>query len=192
MSKENNDGNNRRHIVNICLQKFIEKGLYETTSRDLTDALNMTPAALYYHFKNKDDAVLKCVEEAALRLEELLLMPALESMGENNEIEEQLSKNPQEIQSMTRFIAQVCTVNKYREPMKPILKRMREREYAYCEKFAQKLGYLPQEIAPWFFAIVASSESYQIFGPEAYSSTPHDFIQAAFQLFKEKYKPQKN
>ena len=43
MLRETYDGNRRREIVDTCLQKFIEKGLYETTSRDLTDALNMTP-----------------------------------------------------------------------------------------------------------------------------------------------------
>lgn len=191
MSNETYDANRRRKIVDTCLQKFIEKGLYETTSRDLTDALNMTPGALYYHFKNKDDAVLECAEEASLRLEELLLLPALELMEDTNEIEEHHVKNPDEAQAMTRFLAQVCTANKYREQMKPILARIREREYAYCKKFADKLGCSAEKLAPWFFAIVAASQSYLIFGQDAYSSTPHDFIQPAFRLFKENLKKTK-
>lgn len=191
MSNEGCDLNRRKEIVDICLKKFIEKGLYETTSRDLTDALNMTPGALYYHFKNKDDAVLECAEEASIRLEELLLLPALELIDKTDAIDEHPVENPDEIQAMTRFLAQVCTANKYMEPMKPILNRMREREYSYCEKFAKKLGCTAEELVPWFFAIVAASESYMIFGREAYSASPHDFFQPAFKMLKEKLKKSK-
>lgn len=182
---ETYDINRKREIVDICLQKFIEKGLYETTSRDLTEALNMSPGALYYHFKNKDDAVLECAEEASIRLEELLLLPVLEFIDKTEALDEPPAKTPERVPAMIRFLAQVCTANKYREQMKPILKRMREREYGYCEKFAKKLGCTPEELAPWFFAAVASSESYLIFGQEAYSANPDQFFQAGFRLFKE-------
>lgn len=188
MTTEAYDVNRKKEIVDICLKKFMEKGLYETTSRDLTDALNMTPGALYYHFKNKDDAVLECADEAARRLGEILLLPALELIDKTEAVDENPLENPEEVQAMMRFLAQVCTANKYRESMKPILEHMREREHAYCEKFAAKLGCSVEELAPWFFAVVASTESYMIFGQEAYSASPHDFIQPALHLFKEKIK----
>lgn len=187
MATEICDVNRSREIIDICLKKFIEKGLYETTSRDLSTALRMQPSGLYYHFKSKDEVVLACAEEAAIQLENALILPSLALMDHPEELPEQPPEASEKMQAMTRFFAQVCTANKYREQMQPILSRMREREYAYCEKFAEKLGCTAQELAPWFFAVVAASESYMIFGPEAFSATPLDLMKPAVQLIKEKY-----
>lgn len=187
MANEVFDVNRRREIIDICLKKLISKGLYETTSRDLTDALDMSPSSLYYHFKSKDDVVLECAEEAAIRLEETLLLPALEMMDASDSITEQSEDSAQEMRAMIQFLAQVCTANKYREQMQPVLQRMGERECAYCEKFAKRLGCTPEELAPWFFAAVASTESYMIFGRLAYSASPQDFMKSAMSFFKEKY-----
>lgn len=140
MSMENEDATRRKEIIDICLNKFIEKGLYETTSRDLTEALNMSPSALYYHFKNKDDAVLQCAEEAAIRVEETLLLPTLEMMDDKEPLHEQPEEIFTQMQAVLRFFAQVCSANKYREQMKAILNRLREREASYCEKFALENG----------------------------------------------------
>lgn len=187
MSTENNEVNRRKEIVDVCLKKFIEKGLYETTSRDLTDALNMSPSALYYHFKNKDDVVVQCAEAAAIRVEETLLLPGLGLADGEKELEEQSKENFAEMQAVSRFFTQVCTANKYREQMKPALRRLREREASYCETVAQNMGCTKEELAPWFFAIIAASQSYMIFGAEAYSSSPLEFIKPASRLFKETY-----
>lgn len=187
MPTEINDRSRKREIVDTCLQKFIEKGLYETTSRDLTDALNMTPGALYYHFKNKDDAVVKCAEEAAIRLEKRLLLPSITSLDNLDNLREQPKEELDEVQALMRFFTQVCMANKYQEQMQPVLERMRKREQAYCEKAAKKLGCSSEELAPWFFAVIASAQSYLIFGEEAYNVKTLDFIKPAIRLFQEKY-----
>lgn len=187
MSAENDSENRQKAIIDVCLKKFVEKGLYETTSRDLTDALNMSPSALYYHFKNKDDAVIQCAEEAAIRVEEALLFPILDLIDDEEHLHEQSEEIFIEMQAALRFFAQVCTVNKYKEQMTPVLLRLREREAAYCEKFAQKIGCAKEELIPWFFAVITASQSYLIFGEEAYSASPLEFIKPAVRLFKEKY-----
>lgn len=181
MPDQNSESDRRRQIIDICLKKFIEKGLYETTSRDLTAALNMRPSALYYHFKSKDDAVLECAEEAAIRLEEALILPALNMMEQPGET---IREDSQELRAMIRFVAQVCTANRYRERMQPVLARMRELEAAYCEKFARKLGCAPEALAPWFFAVTAATQSYMIFGEAAYSVRHQDFIKSAVRYLK--------
>lgn len=187
MSTETNEPDRRREIIDICLRKFIEKGLYETTSRDLTNALNMRPSALYYHFGCKDDAVLECAEEAAIRLEEALILPALNMMDGADHGDEPLREDNAELQAMIRFVAQVCTTNKYRQRMQPVLARMREREAVYCDRFARKFGCTPEELAPWFFAVTAATQSYMIFGEEAYSAKPDDFMKSALWHLKGKY-----
>lgn len=184
MPAETGEPDRRREIVDACLRRFIEKGLYETTSRDLTDALNMRPSALYYHFKNKDDAVLECAEEAAIRLEEALILPVLNRMDDPEKTAGLAREDSQELRAMIRFVAQVCTANRYREQMQPVLARMRAREAAYCEEFAKKLGCAPEELAPWFFAVTASTQSYMIFGERAYSVRPQDFMKSAVRHLK--------
>lgn len=186
MPTETSERGRRREIVDACLRKFIEKGLYETTSRDLTDALNMRPSALYYHFKSKDDAVLECAEAAAIRLEEALILPVLHRMDQADSMTEQPGEDSEELRAMIRFVAQVCTANKYREQMQPVLDRLREREAAYCEKFAKKLGCTQEELAPWFFAVTAATQSYMIFGEGAYSVKPQDLMKSAVWHLKGK------
>lgn len=188
MHVESTDAKRRHEIIEICLRKFLEKGLYETTSRDLTDALNMRPSALYYYFRSKDHAVLECAEEAAIRLEESLMLPALNRLENVSALVEQPEDVAEQLQAMTRFFAQVCTANKYRQQMQPVLARLRQREAAYCAKFAQKLGCTQEELAPWFFAVTASTQNYMILGEEAYSVKPLDFTNTLVRLFREKYK----
>ena len=40
----------KKEIVELCLNLFIEKGLYETSTRDLSKAMNLQNAGLYYYF----------------------------------------------------------------------------------------------------------------------------------------------
>ena len=127
---------------------------------------------------------MACAEEASIRLEEGLLLPALQMIDNKDPMDEQSVEVVTEMRAMTRFLAQVCTANKYREQMQPALSRLREREAVYCEKFAQKLGCTSEELAPWFFAVVASLESYMIFGSEAFSVNPMDFTKKAMEYIK--------
>lgn len=38
--------------VSICLDQFVKKGLFKTTSRDLSKALKLQNAGLYYCFSS--------------------------------------------------------------------------------------------------------------------------------------------
>lgn len=60
----------KKEIVRICLKVFIQKGLLNTTSRELSAAINLQNAGIYYYFKSKDDLVIACAEEAAIQLED--------------------------------------------------------------------------------------------------------------------------
>lgn len=55
-----------------CVHK---KRLVNTTSRDLSAALNLQNADIYYYFKSKDELVVACAEEAAYQLETNLIVP---------------------------------------------------------------------------------------------------------------------
>lgn len=47
----------RDRILAAALEAFIEQGFATTTLQDIADRLGLTKAALYYHFKSKDELV---------------------------------------------------------------------------------------------------------------------------------------
>ncbi|GAA4086875.1 TetR/AcrR family transcriptional regulator [Nonomuraea soli] len=62
----------RTRIQQIALELFIEKGYEATSLREISEQLGVTKAALYYHFKTKDDIVLSLIEERVAELDRLL------------------------------------------------------------------------------------------------------------------------
>lgn len=44
----------RKEILNVCLDTFINKGLSETTVRDLSTALKLQSGGIYYYKNNSD------------------------------------------------------------------------------------------------------------------------------------------
>ncbi|MEV0612280.1 helix-turn-helix domain-containing protein [Nonomuraea sp. NPDC050404] len=62
----------RSRIQEIALRLFTEQGYEATSLREIAEELGVTKAALYYHFKTKDDIVASLVEMRLTELEELL------------------------------------------------------------------------------------------------------------------------
>jgi AcrR family transcriptional regulator len=62
----------RRRIQNVALELFTEHGYEKTSLREIAERLGVTKAALYYHFKSKDDIVNSLVEDRIDRLDDLI------------------------------------------------------------------------------------------------------------------------
>lgn len=54
----------RTRILNVAMELFAERGFAATSTRELSERLGFTKAALYYHFHSKDDLLLALVEPA--------------------------------------------------------------------------------------------------------------------------------
>lgn len=115
----------RKEILNVCLDTFINKGLSETTVRDLSTALKLQSGGIYYWFKDKDEAVVACAEEAALRLENSLIFPALKDIKDPDKMMKRLKIRADEMRPTMKFFASVCALSKYEERMQPVLDRWR-------------------------------------------------------------------
>lgn len=131
----------KREILDVCLATFIRRGLYETSVRDLSRALALQSGGIYYWFKDKDDVVVTCAEEAALRLEEHLIAPALQDIREPDRMMERL---------------------------RPVLGRLAERYEKYAARFASELHCELQEIAPYVYFAITTVTDYMIFGEASY------------------------
>jgi AcrR family transcriptional regulator len=62
----------RTRIQAIALELFTEQGYDATSLREIAERLGVTKAALYYHFKSKEEIVESMMADHLVRLEELL------------------------------------------------------------------------------------------------------------------------
>ena len=65
-------GDTRERIQSVALELFAEHGYQQTSLREIAERLGVTKAALYYHFKSKEDIVRSFTEDYAAELDALL------------------------------------------------------------------------------------------------------------------------
>jgi AcrR family transcriptional regulator len=117
----------RARIQAVALELFTEQGYEKTSLREVAERLGVTKAALYYHFKSKDEIVTSLVEDRIAAFDELIkyavdLPPSAESRREIlSRYADQFFASGQP--SVMRFFEQNQTVVKTLE----VGQRMRER-----------------------------------------------------------------
>ena len=62
----------RQRIQTVALELFAEQGYDKTSLREIAERLDVTKAALYYHFKSKEDIVASLVEDYFGQIDELV------------------------------------------------------------------------------------------------------------------------
>jgi AcrR family transcriptional regulator len=62
----------RERIQAVALELFVEQGYDGTSLREIADRLELTKAALYYHFSTKEAIVRSLVDDYATAFDELL------------------------------------------------------------------------------------------------------------------------
>ena len=77
----------RARIQAVALELFTEQGYEKTSLREIAERLGVTKAALYYHFKSKDEIVTSLVEDRIAAFDDLIkyaadLAPSAESRRE--------------------------------------------------------------------------------------------------------------
>jgi AcrR family transcriptional regulator len=65
-------GDTRTRIQQVALELFAEQGYERTSLREIAERLGVTKAALYYHFKSKEDIVRSFTEDYFARLDALI------------------------------------------------------------------------------------------------------------------------
>src|SRR3984885_14886077 len=65
-------GDTRARIQQVALELFAEQGYERTSLREIAERRGVTKAALYYHFKSKEDIVRSFTEDYFGRLDALI------------------------------------------------------------------------------------------------------------------------
>jgi AcrR family transcriptional regulator len=62
-TKQQRRGNTRQRIQDVALELFAEQGYEKTSLREIAERLDVTKAALYYHFKTKEEIIVSLFED---------------------------------------------------------------------------------------------------------------------------------
>ncbi|MGW7417735.1 TetR/AcrR family transcriptional regulator [Streptomyces sp. NPDC054863] len=65
-------GDTRQRIQDVALELFAEQGYEKTSLREIAEKLDVTKAALYYHFKTKEDILISLFEDLTRPMDELI------------------------------------------------------------------------------------------------------------------------
>lgn len=169
----------RKEIINICLDLFVDKGLFETSTRSLSSALKLQNAGLYYYFTTKDEVVIQCAEEAVLRLENVLIYPAIKDIIAPNLMIKRLLSRADEMAPTMSFFVSVCASGRYKKDIQPLLDRLSDRCKKYIGKISDVLGCERKEIAPYVYMTITAVANYMLF-PEK------SLIQSQLEIVKDK------
>ncbi|OLZ62228.1 TetR family transcriptional regulator [Streptomyces sp. IMTB 2501] len=71
-TKQQRRGNTRQRIQDVALDLFAEQGYEKTSLREIAERLDVTKAALYYHFKTKEEIIVSLFEDLTRPIEELI------------------------------------------------------------------------------------------------------------------------
>ena len=71
-TKQQRRGNTRQRIQDVALALFAEQGYEKTSLREIAERLGVTKAALYYHFKSKEEIIVSLFEDLTRPLGELV------------------------------------------------------------------------------------------------------------------------
>lgn len=165
----------QKEVMLTCLEVFAKNGLINTTSRDLSAALNLQNAGIYYYFKTKDDLVVVCAEEAALELEKVLV-PLEEDLNDLDYVTKSIKVKCDRMAPKMKFLAQTFTVDKYREKLAPVLDAMSKRYKEYAKAFANRFNHDVDDVAPYIYMGITAATDYMIFGDASYITPQFELI----------------
>ncbi|MEU6481104.1 TetR/AcrR family transcriptional regulator [Streptomyces sp. NPDC047017] len=71
-TKQQRRGNTRQRIQDVALELFAEQGYEKTSLREIAERLDVTKAALYYHFKTKEEIIVSLFEDLTQPIQDLI------------------------------------------------------------------------------------------------------------------------
>jgi AcrR family transcriptional regulator len=71
-TKQRRRGDTRQRIQDVALELLAEQGYEKTSLREIAERLDVTKAALYYHFKTKEEIIVSLFEDLTKPIEDLI------------------------------------------------------------------------------------------------------------------------
>ena len=71
----------RAQLQSVALALFAERGYDGTSLREIAERLSITKAAVYYHFRSKDEILVSLIEDFLVQLDDLVTWGAAQPRG---------------------------------------------------------------------------------------------------------------
>lgn len=157
----------RKEVVKKCLNCFVQNGLTQTTTKELSSALNLQNGGVYYYFDTKTEIVISCAEEAVREIENKISDLAFENIEDIENMVKILEELSEELSPIMRFLVSVCVSNEYSNLVKPTLVNLADRYIIYSEKVAKALKCDLDEVKPFVYMAILALNNYMIFSEKA-------------------------
>ncbi|NKQ55703.1 helix-turn-helix transcriptional regulator [Amycolatopsis sp. K13G38] len=158
----------RERIQQIALDLFVEQGYEKTSLREIAERLEVTKAALYYHFRTKEDIVRSLFEDIAEAVDEVL--DWAREQGEGLSRTELVNRLAQLVRGrfvpIWRFVQENQTALKELHVSNPLMSRMQAIFQLLCPKGADPETQLRSRLA--LVALVMGNN------PEVLADTPEE------------------
>lgn len=169
----------KKEVLDAFLNTLIDKGVADTSVRDLSASINLQSAGMYYYFQTKEDLIVACAEEATIRLENSLIVPALKEIKEPHKMLVRLVTKSEEMAPTMKLLIQVCAMPKYSVLVQPVIDGLTNRYVIYAEKLADRLKCEKEEIEPYMYMTITALTNYMIFSEKDYIKPQIEMVETA-------------
>jgi len=138
-------GDTRERIRKVALELFGERGYDDTSMREIAARLGVTKAALYYHFKTKEEILGSVVEDMAAQIDELAGWARAQPVSPGAR-EEALSRLVALVRGSWRPLARVAQENRAALRRLEAGERLRERGHVLFSLFDDGSGDLESRL----------------------------------------------
>ncbi len=160
------EADTRTRIQRIGLQLFTEHGYEATSLREIAEHLGVTKAALYYHFKSKDEIIASLVDARLARVEALIAWGQSQPRGveTRRELVRRYSEmvSDEDHQQLIRFFER----NQSSMAQHPAGARMREQLFELLQLFIERDAPLTDQIRSSMALFVLHSVWFTVRDPE--------------------------
>lgn len=177
-------------IIEKCLDCLIEKGLTQTTTKDLCSAAGLQNGGIYYYFTSKEEIIEVCSEEAIKRIENKALGIAFNDVKDIENMDKSLKKVADEMMPVMNFLVSCRMSKEYGERVKPSLCRLAGRYVGYSERIAKVLNCDVEESKPFVYMLILALNNYMIFSEEALFIPQIELVKRELLRIADKYNKQ--
>ena len=178
-------GGTRERIQSIALELFAEQGYEKTSLREIAERLGVTKAALYYHFRSKEDIVRSFIEDYRAELEQVIAWGASQprTPGTRAEILRRYAGIVSEQLAVIRFMEQnQAAMHTLMSDSGARKKMFRDQFMSLCDLLAPPGAPLADRVRA-ITAVITIGMSPMILQPEAPS--PEDLNEAVLDVARE-------
>ncbi len=172
----------KKHVIDVCLNTFVQKGLSHTSTRDLCEALNLNTGGIFWYFKTKDEIIIACAEEARHRIQNNLFCIAISDIETPYKLARDLHEKAIAMRPMMKFFISVCSLEKYNDALQNTLDTLGDGYKYYIDKIAERLCCKYEDVAPYVYIVINTMMSFMIFGRQDFQAPQLDLVMKELQM----------